>query len=275
MFLNLLGTATASISSANPSAFGQSVTFTATVTHQGQSTPTGSVTFLDGTTRLGSAPLGANGVATLSLSSLAPGANSITAAYSGDTNFAPSTSPALNQLVQDFSLVASDPTTQTVAPGQVADYSATVTPLDGFSRSISLSCSGAPAKSSCSVTPSTVTLNGSTAVPIDIAVATQGAAAAGAVRPTIAPGNGTWMAWLSFGMVLLFLRYRRLQWRRGAALACILSAFIFMPACGGGGGGGNGGGGTQGGTYPLTVTATYTSGSTKLSHTAQFTLIVE
>jgi hypothetical protein len=275
VFLNLLATITAVGSSINPSVTGQSVTLTATVTHQGQGTLTGSVTFLDGTTKLGSASLGTNGVAALSLSTLALGAHSVTAAYSGDTNFAPSTSPASNQLVQDFSLVANDPTTQTVAPGQVANYSATLTPLDGFNRSISLSCSGAPAKSSCSVTPSSVTLDGSTAVPINIAVATQGTAAA-MVRPAIAPGNGAGVAWLSFGMVFLFLRYKRLQWRRGAVIGCILSAFIFMPACGGGGNGrGNGGSGTHNGTYPLTVTGTYVSGSTQLSHTVQFTLIVQ
>ena len=51
-------------SSASPSAFGQSVTFTATVS-AASGTPTGSVIFKNGTTTLGTVPLDANGVAQL------------------------------------------------------------------------------------------------------------------------------------------------------------------------------------------------------------------
>ena len=82
-------------SSANPSTFGQSVTFVATVTG---SSPTGTVTFRDGATVLGTSPLGA-GQATFTMSTLSVGSHSITAAYSGDANNAASTSAALNQVV--------------------------------------------------------------------------------------------------------------------------------------------------------------------------------
>ena len=59
------GTTTAVVSSANPSVFGQSVTFTATVspTAPGSGTPTGTVIFMDGSTVLGSPTL-SGGVAT-------------------------------------------------------------------------------------------------------------------------------------------------------------------------------------------------------------------
>jgi hypothetical protein len=80
------------VSSANPVQQGQSVTLTATVT---PGTPTGSVTFLDGASALGTNPL-AGGSATFMTSALAAGSHSLTASYAGDANFAPSTSTAVN-----------------------------------------------------------------------------------------------------------------------------------------------------------------------------------
>jgi sugar lactone lactonase YvrE len=82
-------------SSANPSSFGQSVTFTATVSPV---SATGTVRFLDGTTSFGTATL-ASGSAALTLSTLASGVHSIIAAYSGSNNYAGSTSAALSQTV--------------------------------------------------------------------------------------------------------------------------------------------------------------------------------
>src|SRR3989441_759779 len=81
----------------NPSTFGAGVTFTATVS--GSGVPTGAVTFMDGTTTLGSASLNASGQATLTTSLLAAGTHSITAVYGGDSSFNGSTSPVLSQVV--------------------------------------------------------------------------------------------------------------------------------------------------------------------------------
>ena len=74
-------------SSANPSIFGQTVTFTATVTATAPAsgTPTGTVTFKDGAATLGTGTL-SGGVATFAISSLAIGNHTITAVYGGDTN---------------------------------------------------------------------------------------------------------------------------------------------------------------------------------------------
>ena len=83
------GTTTAVASSANPSAYGQPVTFTATVTTSGPGTfdNGGTVTFYDGATSLGTATL-AGGAAVLTTSSLPAGSGqAITATYSGDGNF--------------------------------------------------------------------------------------------------------------------------------------------------------------------------------------------
>jgi hypothetical protein len=94
-------TTTVLASSLNPSAPGQAATFTATVSavSPATGTPTGTVTFNDGTTMLGTAIL-SGGRATFSTSTLSTGTHSITAAYSGDTNFGGSTSLVLVQTVQ-------------------------------------------------------------------------------------------------------------------------------------------------------------------------------
>src|SRR5205807_1940347 len=101
--LGQASTTTALASSANPSASGQSVTFTATVSVSGAGTPTGTVTFMDGSTILGTVTLSTSrkGVTTASftLSTLDVGSHSITAIYSGDTNNTSSVSAALAQVV--------------------------------------------------------------------------------------------------------------------------------------------------------------------------------
>ena len=89
-------TTTALVSSHNPSTLGQAVTFTATVNG---ATPTGTVEFFDGTSSLGTAAVGGGSMATLTTSALTPGTHPITAVYGGDGNNAPSTSPAVQQVV--------------------------------------------------------------------------------------------------------------------------------------------------------------------------------
>jgi putative nucleotidyltransferase with HDIG domain len=79
-------------SSVGTSTQGHSVTFTATVTGTGA---TGTVTFGDGETTLGSSTL-SNGTATYTISTLSVGSHSITAIYSGDANFAGSTSSTID-----------------------------------------------------------------------------------------------------------------------------------------------------------------------------------
>jgi hypothetical protein len=121
-------TTTAVNSSSNPSSFGQSVTFTATVTPQVPGNPTGTVTFTDGATQLGQVTL-ANGAAAYTTSALGIGSHSITASYSGDSNDGVSTSTTLSQVVA----IASTTTALSGAPnsanvGQGVTFTATVTP---------------------------------------------------------------------------------------------------------------------------------------------------
>ena len=83
-------TTTTVTSSENPSTYGNSVTFTATVSAT-SGTPTGTVYFTDGTTTLGSAII-SSGQPTCTTSTLSVGTHSITAVYTGNASFAASTS---------------------------------------------------------------------------------------------------------------------------------------------------------------------------------------
>jgi CSLREA domain-containing protein len=85
-------TTTTVTSSANPSVFGQQVTFTATVTpNPNVGTPTGTVTFLDGATAICSNVALNAGQAQCQTSTLTVGNHTISAAYSGATGFGSST----------------------------------------------------------------------------------------------------------------------------------------------------------------------------------------
>ncbi len=91
-------------SSSNPSTYGTQVTFTATV----PTAATGTITFYDGSTAISSQVPVNNGTASYSTSSLSAGAHTITASYSGDSNYPAATSNALVQTVN--AAIAATPT---------------------------------------------------------------------------------------------------------------------------------------------------------------------
>src|SRR6185437_10473971 len=105
----LAPSATTVETSSNPSAPGDLVTFTATVTgnDNGPDIPSGNVTFFDGATALGSAALDASGTAALDVPGLSTTDHQITAMYQGDGHFQPSTSAALDQKIAEPALVPS------------------------------------------------------------------------------------------------------------------------------------------------------------------------
>lgn len=124
--VNRAATTTTLTSSVNPSAFGQAVTFTATVA-SGVGTPTGTITFMDGATALGTGALNASGQATFNTAALAVGSHSVTAVYSGDAQYNTSTSASVLQMVHKAATtttLVSSPHPATV--GQVVTLSASV-----------------------------------------------------------------------------------------------------------------------------------------------------
>ncbi len=97
-----LGTTIALTSSVNPVNVNATTLLTATATST-SGTPTGTITFLDGATVLGTVPLNASGVATLTVSFSTPGTHPITASYPATGPYQAGTSAVVNEVVQNFS----------------------------------------------------------------------------------------------------------------------------------------------------------------------------
>jgi Bacterial Ig-like domain (group 3) len=279
--------------SVNATLVQNSITFTATSTSSA-GTPTGTVTFMDGATPLGTATL-ASGVATLTISTLVVGAHAVTATYGGDTNFLPTASTPLTQLVQDFTFTLSMPSV-TVKPGNTAVLNFTVDPMNGttFPSAINLTLSGLPAGATYSSSPATITAGaGATTVTLTIDIPQ---AQASAQPLTLHPGtqltanhrggpNGGKTGSLAgslapFSMAFVMLpfagRLRRAGKQLGRIMCVLLLLTVGMAAAAGisacsGGGCASGSFAQPQQTYAVAVTGA----SGALSHTATVTLTVE
>lgn len=104
---------------------GTPVTLTATVTPAGA---LGTVTFADGATALGSATLGADGKAPLTIGSLALGSYSIVASYSGDSNFNASATSPTNLVVSKAVPVVTLTSSSNPSVQQLVGFTVNVTP---------------------------------------------------------------------------------------------------------------------------------------------------
>jgi Bacterial Ig-like domain (group 3)/FG-GAP-like repeat len=101
VFLNTGGTRVAESSAPNPSKVGQSVSFATQVSASipGSGTPSGTVSYYDGSALLGTGTLGATGKTSFKTSGLSEGTHSIVEVYSGDSSFNPHTAPPIIQVV--------------------------------------------------------------------------------------------------------------------------------------------------------------------------------
>jgi hypothetical protein len=156
------------------------VTFTANVTAPSPNA-TGTVTFMDGTTILGTAALSANGTTVVTLttnanaayatSNLVTGQHQITAVYSGDSNFAPSTSAPATNVVEDFTNTNSGAASQNMFPGAATTYTFTLAPVGAttFLNDVTVSVAGLPPGSTYTFSPATITAgSGSTQITLSV-----------------------------------------------------------------------------------------------------------
>jgi YVTN family beta-propeller protein len=281
-----IATGTVVASSLNPSLSGQSVTFTTVVTPaSGTGVPTGSVEFFDGTNEIGSGTLNGEAQATFTTSTLSQGSHSITAQYTGNSNFGSSVSTVLTQVVNaaaapDFTFTASAASISISSPGASSNsVSLTIAAQNGYNGTVafsSASCSISPAgsESSCAFSPSSVIGSGTTKVTI-ITTAPQVAV----LKPQmfdIVSGRQvvTWTLMLVALLLAIGARPRR---RKFVLALATFSALALFNSCSGkgnnGGQGANNSGTPTNVTYTVTVTATANGGQP--THTASFAFSVE
>lgn len=251
--------------------------------------------FAQTNTCITSLPPGANCTSSVTFTPTAPGDRSDTLTITDDTPGSPHV-VTLSGTGQDFSLTATS-SSATITAGQAATYTVGVTPAGGFNQLVALSCSGAPSRATCSISPASVTPDGTNAATATVTLTTT---ARSMVAPLIHPAPPRMPEWApghaplqwpgrhrGLPLLLCLLALLAGLWavRQAGArvksaptwvLAATLLLALMWVACGGGGGGGGGGGnpGTPTGTYTLTVTGTYTSGSSTLKHDIKLTLTV-
>ncbi len=287
-----LGKATPTItlqSSATTTTALSSVTFTATVAATA-GTPTGTVTFFNGSVALGTSTL-SGGKASLAVTTLGDGTQTITAVYSGDANFVSVTSSAVTETIEDFVFSLGNASTSlTVMPGGTVKFLFTVTPVGSstFPGVISFSLSGLPSNASYAFLPNTITAgSGATSVQLTIYVpggtqalngmqintGAHGAVALGGAMPPAAASHGhtaARLALLSLPMLLGFAGAKRRRLRQLALLSVLLAAaslgVVNLTGCSGGNQST-----AASTTYNLTLTAT----SGGISHNQSLTLTVQ
>jgi Subtilase family len=143
----------------------------------------------------------------------------------------------------DFAVSAA-PSTTTLSAGGTATYTVTATPEHGFNQPVTWNCTGAPAGTSCTVSPQTVNLDGTHTATATVTLQTT---AASLELPTpgfphAAPPVDLWLwcaVWLAILAALCMCRsisagYRSARGLAGAAT--LLAVVIFAHACGGGSG---------------------------------------
>ncbi len=251
----------------------QPIVLTAAIQPAGVGTPTGTVLFYDGTTLLNTATVN-SGSASFT-TALPAGPQTLTAVYGGDTNFTGNTSPALSELVTDFSFAPGSSVllNQTVQPGQTASYAFNVQPIGGaFTLPITLTATGVPAGATVTFTPQTITLGAS---PASFTVAIKTSATTASLAPHSLFGGG--VVALSL-MLLPFSFWKRHRLRGLRPLTLCLALLFSLAAIGGLSGCGSNSGffGQPSQTYTINIVGTATgAGGATLQHSIPVTLTVQ
>ena len=192
--------------------------------------PTGSITLLTSAgTHLSTLLLDATGSATVSTASLANGSYTLTAIYSGDTDFLSAQSTSLNLTIgpavipADFSFASSSSASQTINAGATAQFTIAVktTGSGSLAGPIALSASGLPPDASANFDPPVIPPGGAV-TSITLSVITPRASAAART-----PHASTWIVFACLAPIAIAGISRR---RRRVLLASL--ATLALCGCG-------------------------------------------
>ncbi|WP_158789660.1 Ig-like domain-containing protein [Granulicella sp. L46] len=267
----------------NPVTEGQALILTATVTENGTAVSTGAVSFMNGSSVLGTAALNSSGVATLSITSLAVGTYSLTAQYPSVTGNNPqgsgSASPAsatvlvtvdaaTAPIVPSFSMTVSG-STPSVLAGGTAVYSLAVTPTTGTTLpAITFAASGLPTGATATFSPAMIAAGRGT-TNVTLSIQTSAAQSARLERTRELNGGLPVVA-----LCLLLLPFGRSSRRFGkrlmrlSSLALLLAGAASLMGL-------TGCGADVARSTVQSYTVTVTSASASVTQTAQVTLAVE
>ena len=179
----------------------------------------------------------------------------------------------------DFSLSVS-PASGTITAGQSATFTLSVASSGGFNQTVSLSCGGAPQAGTCTVSPTAVTPNGSSAAITTVLLNTtaRGMVVPGQRPRWVSPRLGEGIRnilWLIAALALLATvvvgRRRQVRLTLGFAMMMV----VLGAGCTGVVKSTTTNSGTPAGTYTLTLTGTSGTGSTALTHSTTVTVNVQ
>jgi hypothetical protein len=272
--VNKATTTTGVAASASASNVGQQITYTASIGPAKPTIPTGSVVFtatgINSAQTVTSAAIlvSGNGLASWSETLPAVDTYTVSAVYSGDANYLGSTGTGTETVVgqQDFSL--SLPPSITVTRGQAGSGVITLTPINGFSGTVTLTCGGMPYESGCNFANSSVALTSS--LPGQNSASSQSGSA---TVQTALNVTTTGVTVTTTGALIFLFGLGGMRKRRTFLWPCVCLAILTGMAALSGCAGGNRyvqNNGTPPGSYSVTVTAV--SGS--ITHTGTTTLVV-
>jgi hypothetical protein len=251
----------------------------------------GTVSFVSNGQSLGSAFVEENGTATLAVDKLPTNAKQITAVYSGSERHAGSASANVTLQANatsgppDFSITANQ-TSLNLTAGEYGTVILTITPLNGFTQSVTMSISGLPIGTTAGFTPTIVTPTTTASAPSTLQIQTT-ASSKSSRNQALPFGNRTShiaYAMLFPGVLALAgigaLRKRgNIGLRLFGVVVLLLAGVSGLTACSerysylhhppaknpG----------TPAGTYPLTITAYSNNGGEVTSHPLQLTMTIK
>jgi hypothetical protein len=278
-------TTTALAASASSVTSGTNVTLTATISSASNSAvgASGTVTFFNGGTQIGSpiavsptpasGTVGAGGTAALTTSFSSIGTQTITATYNGDTNYTLSSATAITITVTSTGSFTIGGSAATATAGASGTSTITVTPTGGFLGNVNVTCpaAGLPAGVTCSPNPLAINVTTGAAATGQLTVnvaapSTTLTASAAPAEPTLyatgtmppSGGRSWWTLSAGTGLAAMFLLFlpgrKRYRAALGLSLLCVLSFTLGCSKNYSGGGGG-----------PVATTTKITVNSAKLA----------